>query len=246
MYCWGMMALISAFLLHSLQQLPISSRIQNEKLLFFGQCDKKLGWMIMETPILITVICSYAAGQKPFDASLAIIASFVAHYVHRALIYPQRIQVEGKTMPVFSVVAGMAFYIINGFLLGYYFGSLIEYPMDWLRGPRFLLGFLLFVVGFLINVLSDSVLINLRKPGETGYKIPIGGLFEYVTCANYLGECIEWTGFAIMSWSLPGVVYALWVNMQLLVQACTVHRWYVNKFKDEYPKGRKAIIPLLL
>jgi 3-oxo-5-alpha-steroid 4-dehydrogenase 1 len=41
----------------------------------------------------------------------------------------------------------------------------------------------------------------LRKPGETGYKIPTGGLFDYITGANFFGEIVEWTGFAIASCS---------------------------------------------
>ena len=45
--------------------------------------------------------------------------------------------------------------------------------------------------------ISDQLLVNLRKPGETGYKIPVGGLFDYVTGANFFGEIVEWTGFAL-------------------------------------------------
>lgn len=245
-YFWGVMAVVSSVGLHALKQLPISSRVENQGVCFLGSCDKKLGWMIMETPILLTVTYFYAVGGNSSSASLAIVCAFVCHYVHRALIYPQRIQVKGKTMPVFSVVSCMIFYVINGFLIGHYFGALSSYPIDWLQDPRFASGATLFVGGFVLNVVSDSTLINLRRPGETGYKVPKGGMFEYVTCANYFAECVEWTGFAIMSWSLPGVVYALWVNLPLVVQSRTVHRWYLQKFKEEYPKERRAIIPWLL
>ena len=35
----------------------------------------------------------------------------------------------------------------------------------------------LFLIGAYINIQSDNILLmNLRKPGETGYKIPQGGL----------------------------------------------------------------------
>ena len=36
------------------------------------------------------------------------------------------------------------------------------------------LGSALWLIGMLINIHSDHVLRNLRKPGETGYKIPRG------------------------------------------------------------------------
>ncbi len=37
-----------------------------------------------------------------------------------------------------------------------------------------MMGVILFLVGMIINIHSDSVLRNLRKPGEQGYKIPRG------------------------------------------------------------------------
>lgn len=31
--------------------------------------------------------------------------------------------------------------------------------------------------------------------------LTVGGMFEFVSGANYLGEIVEWTGFAIACWS---------------------------------------------
>ena len=39
---------------------------------------------------------------------------------------------------------------------------------------RVLIGVFIFSAGFIVNLQSDSILRNLRKPGETGYKIPRG------------------------------------------------------------------------
>jgi hypothetical protein len=41
------------------------------------------------------------------------------------------------------------------------------------------------------------ILANLRKPGEKGYKIPAGFLFNYITCANYFAEIMGWVCFSI-------------------------------------------------
>lgn len=38
----------------------------------------------------------------------------------------------------------------------------------------FSVGFCLWLIGMLVNIHSDHILRNLRKPGETGYKIPRG------------------------------------------------------------------------
>jgi hypothetical protein len=50
-----------------------------------------------------------------------------------------------------------------------------------------------------------NVCVLQRRPGETGYKIPHGGLFRLVTGANFLGEIFEWGGWALAQCSLPGM-----------------------------------------
>uniref|UniRef100_A0A8C1Q737 3-oxo-5-alpha-steroid 4-dehydrogenase C-terminal domain-containing protein n=1 Tax=Cyprinus carpio TaxID=7962 RepID=A0A8C1Q737_CYPCA len=52
----------------------------------------------------------------------------------------------------------------------------------------FLLGSCMWLLGCIINIHSNHILRNLRKPGETDYKIPRGGMFEYVSGANFFGE----------------------------------------------------------
>ena len=91
---------------------------------------------------------------------------------------------------------------------------------------------------------ADDRLRNLRKPGETGYKIPYGGLFEYVSGANFCGEIIEWTGFAIAGWSIPSVTFAIFTFLNTAPRGAAHHKWYLSKF-DDYPKNRKAVIPFI-
>lgn len=64
-----------------------------------------------------------------------------------------------------------------------------------------------------------------------------------MSCPNYLGECVEWIGFAVMSWNLMGLTYAILVVPQLAVQSRLAHRWYQRKFGAEYPPERRALIP---
>jgi protein-S-isoprenylcysteine O-methyltransferase Ste14 len=66
-----------------------------------------------------------------------------------------------------------------------------------------------------------------------------------VSCPNYLGEIVEWTGFALLTWSLPAVSFAAWTVANLVPRALAHHRWYRERFPD-YPRRRKALIPGLL
>lgn len=247
---WAALAVPSALSIVWAGVLPISSRADNSKLGLLGMIDKRTGWIIMETPVIATVVLCYVGGLKAsgaaIDVSIVFVGIFVLHYTNRALIYPFRIRAQGKKMPVLSMLSSMLFYIINGYLIGYYFAALKTYPADWLWDPRFIFGIILFLVGFTINIQSDNILMRLRAPGESGYKIPRGGLYRYVSCPNYFGEILEWVAFAIMSWSLMGLVYAIWVALPLLAQAVQAHHWYRAQFSDAYPAERKAVIPGLL
>jgi len=97
-------------------------------------------------------------------------------------------------------------------------------------------------MGMLINWKADNMLIGLRKPGETHYAIPVGWLFNKISCPNLLGELIEWMGFALLCWNLPALTFFIWTAANLIPRALSHHKWYKEKFK-EYPSGRKAIIP---
>lgn len=98
---------------------------------------------------------------------------------------------------------------------------------------------------FYYNYISDGILINLRKPGETGYKIPKGFLFRFISCPNHFGEMLEWFGFMLMIWNLAGVSFFIWTVSNLLPRALHHHKWYLQHFTD-YPKDRKAVFPYIL
>lgn len=245
-FIWIIINLITGLPIYIQKMMPISGHAEKTWVSSFGDINKKTAWIIMEIPVLIVVISFYFMGNNPINVSGVMVAVFCIHYCNRALIYPHRIKADGKTMPVMMVLFSVIFYIINSYMIGHYFGALKTYSVEWLWDPRFIIGLIMFFTGLYINITSDNILLNLRKPGETGYKIPQGGLFKYISCPHYLGEMIEWIGFAIMTWSLPGFAYAFIVVVPLFGQARNSHHWYLDKFGDEYPKDRKAIFPGLI
>ena len=102
-----------------------------------------------------------------------------------------------------------------------------------------------FLAGFVINLHSDHVIRTLRKPGDTAFHIPRGGMFRYVTSANYFGELTEWVGWAILTFSWAGLVFAIWTFANLGPRANTHHQWYIENFGDAYPRNRKRMIPFV-
>lgn len=207
----------------------------------------RLGWILMETPVLVTFLVLYGVSdRKSSPVSLVFLALFAAHYVHRALIYPFRVRSSRPSMTIPVILMGAAFNIGNGYLNGRYLFTLgPELPVSWLWDPRFVAGALLFVFGYSLNQYSDRVLIALRTDGEQGYKIPYGGPYKLVSCPNYLGEILEWGGWALACWNLGALAFLVWTAANLAPRALQTHRWYREKF-PEYPEQRKALLPFVV
>ncbi len=146
-------------------------------------------------------------------------------------------------MPLLTAALAIVFNSVNAYANGYYLFTLSGgYARDWLSDPRFLIGLAIFVLGFAINRYSDYILKRLRQPGETDYKIPEGGLYRWISCPNYLGEIVQWIGWTIATWSLPGLAFAVWTAANLIPRARSNHRWCLDRFAD-YPRSRKALFP---
>ena len=64
-----------------------------------------------------------------------------------------------------------------------------------------LAGVAMFLCGVWINTQADGILRSLRDASvadDRGYKIPRGGMFEYVSGANFFGEIVEWCAAQII------------------------------------------------
>jgi 3-oxo-5-alpha-steroid 4-dehydrogenase 1 len=209
--------------------------------------SNKVGWIVMESPSVLLFAYLFLFGSNHHSFIPWIFFGFwMFHYLNRDILFPLRLRTKGKKMPVAIVCMAFCFNLVNAFINGYYLGALADhYSISWLWDPRFIIGAAVCISGVVINWQADNVLIHLRKPGEIGYLIPRGGLFTYISCPNLFGEILEWTGFAIMCWSLPALAFAVWTFCNLVPRALHHHRWYKNTFPD-YPARRKAVIPWVL
>ena len=207
----------------------------------------RVGWILMELPVCVGFAGIYLLGTHRFETvPLVLLLVWQLHYFHRTFIFPFRLRAKGKRMPFAIPAIAIVFNSLNAYVNARWISHIGTYGIEWLSDPRFVIGTLVFLTGLAINLHADTVLIHLRKPGETGYKIPKGGLYRYITCPNYFGEILEWIGWAILTWSLAGAAFAVYTIANLAPRAFTNHRWYLEKFGDEYPKERKALVPFLL
>ena len=217
------------------------------------------GWFLQEIVSPITLLAAYHATQAAeappaADASAfspqpvhLLLALWCAHYANRAVVYPLQRAMGATTVPV--VAAAIAFNVVNGGLVGAELsrasrGALASW--DALRAPRALAGLSLFLGGAALNVRSDAALRALRAAAPPrSYHIPRGGLFELVACPHYLGEILEWSGFAVATSLRSAAVFAFWTAANLAPRAWATRAWYRHKFREDYPRRRRALVPFL-
>ena len=208
----------------------------------------RIGWVVMESPVFILMCVLWAASDRMLQAApLTLFLLFQAHYLQRAFIFPLLIRGNSK-MPLGIVLMGTLFNTLNALMQGgwIFYVSPADYYDGWFAKPYIYIGGALFLAGMVINLHSDYIIRHLRKPGDTRHYIPRGGMFRYVSSANYFGELLEWVGFAVASWSWAGAVFAWWTFANLAPPAASLRRRYEREFGEEFTRlKRKRIIPFI-
>lgn len=206
----------------------------------------RLGWVLMELPATALFACVYATGEAAAEAvPLILLAMWQGHYLNRTFVYPFRTRTSGKMMPMVVVLSGFVFNVLNAYVNARFISHFGAYDIAWLGDPRFIAGTAFFLCGLILNIHSDNILLGLRRRGGPGYSVPHGGPFRHVSCPNYLGEILEWGGWALATWSPAGLAFFVYAAANLGPRALSNHRWYRERF-DDYPPDRKALIPGVL
>ncbi len=204
----------------------------------------KWAWMLMEFASPALMLIFFVISDNKNLPQIIFLALWLGHYLHRTFIYPFMQSGREKAFPVLLVLMAFAFNCLNGFANGYGVFILYSYDISYLLKWNFIAGILVFISGFIINKISDVKLRNFRKQSPSEYIVPHGWLFNYISSPHYLGEVVEWAGWAIMTRSLPGLAFSVFTFANLFPRAVTSHKWYKSHF-PEYPPGRKAIIPFI-
>ncbi len=211
--------------------------------------NNKTSWFLMEMPVFISMFVLWYFSERHWNPVLFIFFIFFQfHYFRRAFLFPFMLKGHSK-MPLSIMFMGITFNICNALMQGgwlFYISPIDYYTLTWLYSPPFIIGTIIFFGGMYINISSDRIIRSLRQPGDTHYYLPKGGMFNYVSSAHYFGETIQWIGFAILTWSIAGAVFALWTFANLVPRANAVYHKYQLMFGDEVKnKKLKRIFPFI-
>ena len=217
--------------------------------------SNKTAWVLMEAPAFIfllyyTVKFAISGAETGNEKVVLYIMAglYLLHYFQRSFIFPLMMRGKSK-MPVAIMLMGLVFNTLNAYLIGgWLYGEAPAgmYGPGWLTSPQFIIGTIVFLAGMAINLHSDHVIRTLRKPGDTKHYIPRKGFYKYVTSANYFGELTEWIGYAILTWSPAGALFAAWTFANLGPRSASLYKRYEREFGDEFTSlKRKRIIPFI-
>lgn len=197
----------------------------------------------MEAPASLLFLAWYLAGDDRSTVAIVFLLMWQAHYVQRAFHYPFTLSRTARPLPLLVVSFGVLFNSVNTYLNARYLFSFSPgYDTAWLTEPRFVAGLALFVFGYVVNRTSDRALARERKRTGQCYCRVDEGLFRYVCCPNYLGELLIWMGWALATWSLAGLSFAVWTAANLVPCARAHLRWCRSHLEGD-PVGRRALLP---
>ncbi len=127
--------------------------------------------------------------------------------------------------------------LINGYCLGWLWPA---YAVSWMQNMAFISGSLILGLGFLIQITA-----NIRMtPKKNETDALDSGLHKIVFCPGYLGEILQWGGFAMITWNSSAAAAFCWMLATLLAQATSQKHKYLLQF-PELPATRKALIPFI-
>lgn len=210
--------------------------------------NNKVAWVLMEAPVFIVMLYMWTSNgaSTVLPAFLAFLL-FELHYFQRSFVFPLMMKGNSR-MPIAIMAMGIVFNVINGLLIGtslfVFSPSQFNEGAVYLTHPTAIAGIIVFFCGMGINIHSDHVIRHLRQPGDTRHYLPQKGFYRYVTSANYFGELVEWTGFALFCSTPAAWLFVVWTAANLVPRAAAIHKRYREEFGDAVG-NRKRVIPFV-
>lgn len=211
----------------------------------------RLSWIIQESPcVFVTIyyIIQLIQDKSTVDdqrrISVLVIIPFLAHYIHRAFLFPFVIKASKKN-PIELTILAFIFCFFNALIQNRSIFLFSTYQPRHFYSISYIIGGCTMFIGSFINLFHDYYMISLTREKE-GYILPEGYLYDYISCPNYFGELVEWLGFALMTSTLSAWIFFISSFANLFPRAIKYHNWYKVKFKETFPSNRLAIFPYVI
>ncbi|KAJ1887880.1 3-oxo-5a-steroid 4- dehydrogenase [Kickxella alabastrina] len=236
--------------------------VSNDDTVFIKDLGPQIGWQtVFYIEYLGPIIFHYIVYNFPrifygvnFEHSeiqrrvyLLVMAHFVKRELETAFVH----RFSHGTMPLMNVFKNSFHYhMLSGLNLAYWVyapasgqGTALAAKLG---NPLLMAIFTgVFLFAELSNLSTHITLRNLRPPGTRVRRIPHGYGFDMVSCPNYLFESLAWVAIAAMTRNLAAVLFLIVSSGQMYMWAIKKHKQYRREFPD-YPKSRKAMIPLIV
>lgn len=230
--------------------------------------------------VVFFTIMYFAQGRNLSQPpNLVFYCLFMVHYLYRGLVTPLISRYSSWKVPVFIPIFGFIANLLFHYVIVDFISSACYFP-GYLYDPRFLLGVLIFIAGFILNKVAELYLVCIRchpeedrrdktdiiglcldksgarccAAGEEedkekaecdnggNYTVPECCLYKLIVNPNYLGEAIQWFGWALATWSLSGVVWWMFGLATFIPRSRHNLKWYRKHF-DNFPTYRRGLIP---
>ncbi|GAN09360.1 3-oxo-5-alpha-steroid 4-dehydrogenase family protein [Mucor ambiguus] len=192
------------------------------------------GMLLIYSPSLIVSILFFIWSINDYRM-LMISAAIFAHYLKRVLEVVFIHRYSGQSKLKDNTLISTFYFSFTSFI---YKMSLHVPESD---SKLALCGVAMFILGEYTNFYHHLLLRQLRKDGSKEYKIPSGGLFDYVWCPHYLGEIISFVAMVLLT------QHILILILQLGSAGYLATRAYNTKkcSSDTYDTKHEAILPLI-
>ena len=156
-----------------------------------------------------------------------------AHYAKRILETLFVHHFSHATMPIFNLFKNCSYYWLAAAAISYFINHPLYTPVG---ETQMLAGFAFSAAMQLGNLHCHVYQASLRADGSKAYKEPKGGLFRFVTCANYSCEIYQWVGFNVATQTVAGWLFVTCGAAQMMAWANAKHK----RLKKLFPGFKRA------
>ncbi|KAF3660727.1 putative titin-like isoform X2 [Capsicum annuum] len=206
-----------------------------------AKVPSKIGMIIVYTPSLIVCLSFFWIFPNG-GIRFAMLNSVITIHLFKRVLEVLFVHKYSGSMAMNSAITISSSYFI-AFSSLIYIQHLTKGSIEPIIDLKYL-GFIVFLVGAIGNFYHHFLLSKMRKKGESGYKIPKGGLFSLVICPHYLFEIVTFLGFSLISQTLFSFSSTLGTVFYLMGRSYATRKWYLSKFED-FPRNVEALVPFV-